>query len=642
VPRKAKHETAPAEERAPVRAAVLPVGVNYYPLRAETQSWSDWYERDVDADFAAFAEAGLSLVRVFVSWHFLEPQVGQYDDDAATRLAGLVSAAKANKLKLIVCFFAEDGMSDMLDVPWAKGRDPRSDAYLVQREVALVQRIVQSLRTEGAIFAWDLANEAFLSGFVTPEKLHAWVTTIRDAIREIDVHRPITMSADPETYFKATSVDPRATLDLFEFSTSHVTGAYRIYAAEGPITGRSATYLDSFLLHAARRDLPVLLDDVGVFSLDYSAFEEAAHLRVALHSALMNGASGVMIRRWRDAETERREPYFRDPTEVLVGVTDVDGRPKPSHAEVVRFTKLCARLARGGHTTTQPRAAVVLPAERWESLPALAGLHAPRSALQAYVCAKEAHVPVTVVREGEELGAYRMLMVPSAFKLGTATWTRLRAFVQGGGSLFVSYGGGDADPIVRELFGVEFNGDGGPRWMVSCRVAQPGMLGALESFDSALPIEHFALLGRGDAVVVATDATGNPLLTVNQYGQGRAVFLAAPAERALAQPDSWTALSPVRTMLRTVYGSLAGAAGAAAPFSCDRPEVEATLLTGESDDVLMALNHGYEKLVADFTFERRVASVADIRGGTASAIAGTAFGVRLAPFDATVLRVTYG
>jgi len=65
----------------------------------------------------------------------------------------------------------------------------------------------------------------------------------------------------------------------------------------------------------------------GVHSLDGSVAEEAAYVRTALQSALMNRAAGVMIRRWRDMDTDKREPYFRDPYEVLVGLTDAAGIP---------------------------------------------------------------------------------------------------------------------------------------------------------------------------------------------------------------------------------------------------------------------------------------------------------------------------
>jgi hypothetical protein len=181
-------------------------------------------------------------------------------------------------------------------------------------------------------------------------------------------------------------------------------------------------------------------------------------------------------------------------------------------------------------------------------------------------------------------------------------WTALASFVQSGGSVMLSYGGGDADPAVRELFGVEFLGDHGGRPVVSCRIAQPGLVGDLTSFDVRLDLPHYALLGASGATVVATDATGSPLLTVHQYGQGRAIFVAAPLERAIAQSDPWAAPDAVRSMLRTVYGSVA---------------------------------------TATLTAERVVALVTDVRGGAAAEVGSKAFAVPLAPNGAVALRLTY-
>lgn len=627
--------------KAPRRNPLFPVGVNYYPLDAETQSYDDWYTGDAEADMAVLAEARMSLVRVFVSWKMLEPQVGQYDEDALERLQVVIDAARTHKIQVVVCFFADDRLAEMVDVPWGKKRDPRTDSYLIGREIALVQKIVNRFRADTAVFAWDLANEAFCSGFEDAGALDAWVEQMRDAVREVDPERPVIVSVDPETLFRHTGVDPRAAIDRCEFAVSHVTSAYRAYAAEGPVTSGPSTYVDSFLLRAAAHDLPVLLDDVGLAGLEQSQAEEAAHARTVLYSALMNRAAGVLMRRYRDVDTERREPYFRDPFEVLVGLADIEGEPKPALAEVERFIRTCARIDLRRYTLLPERTAVLIPAERFEPLPNLAGLYEPRACLTAYIAAKRAHVPVTVVRESDDFTAYSVLIVPSAFRLAEETWERLRAYVQEGGSLVFSYGGGDPHPAVREVFGVEFLGDGGGRETISCRIAQPDVLGPLVSFDAKLELPNHALLGHGGSTVVATDAKGSPLLTVNQLGQGRAVYISLPIERAIAQADPWATPPAVADMLRTVYGAVARAAGCGAPAECDKAEVEVALFNGEDDDIIMLLNHGPEKVTATLTFERPVQTIADVRGGKAVEVGGTVFGVPLEPNGAVALRLMY-
>jgi len=639
--KKKKEQPTEAAEPVIVRQADFPIGIDVYPLDEERRGWADWYDRDIEPEFATLAENRVWLVRIFLSWKYFEPQVGQYDEEAASRLDAIMDAARAHDLKVLLSLFADDRLAEMTDVPWGKRRDPRTDDYLIQREISLAQRIVNRYRTEPVVWGWELANEAFCTGFTSEADLERWTDMMRDAIREVDGERPIILGVDPETLFRTTGVDPRPAIDLNEYAVSHVTAPYRVYAAEGPVTSGPATYLDGFLLRAAARDLPVLVDGVGVHSLDFSHAEEAAAVRNSLYSALMNGGSGVMVRRFRDLETEKREPYFRDPFEVLVGVADVDGEAKPSLGEIKRFARVAARIDRRRYQPAPERVGVLIPAERYEPLPSLAGLYGPRACLQSYIGAKEAHLPVDVLREGDELGAYHALFIPSAMKLGAGTWHELAAFVQGGGSIVVSYGGGDADPAVREIFGIEFLGDHGVRRTVSCRVAQPGVLGDIRSFDARLELPQFALLGHGGATIVATDATGSPLLTVNQYGQGKAVFIATPIERALAQGDPWAAPAEVRDLLRCVYGAVARAAGAGPIIDCDTPEVEVALFMGEEDDLVIVLNHLPEPVTAMLSVERVVATVADARGGQPAEVGGKTFGVPLGPNGASALRLAY-
>ena len=627
--------------KVPRRNAMFPVGVNYYPLDTEAMGWEDWYQRDFDADFAAFSEARFALVRLFVSWKKLEPQVGQYDEDALEHFAEVLSAARENRLQAIVCFFADDRHAEMVDVPWGKRRDPLTDPYLISREVALVQRVVNRFRGEPVVFGWDLANEAFASGFQSAEAFSTWTRTLRESIREIDSERPIIVSVDPEAFCRHRSVDAIPAIDQCEFAVSHATASYRAYAAEGPITSGPGTYLDSFLVHSAARDLPVLMDDVGVFSLDNSPAEEAAYLRTVLYSGLMNGAAGVLLRRYRDLDIECREPYYRDPFEILVGVADVAGRPKPACAEASAFVRVAARVDLRRYTLIHARTAILIPAERYEPLPNLAGLYDPRACLQAYISAKEAHIPVTIARENDDLGAYSVIVVPGAFRLGADTWARLAEFVQQGGSLVLSYGGGDPDPAMRGIFGVEFLGDGGNRSKLSCRIAQPDVLGSLRAFDAPIELPCYALLGHGGATVVATDHRGSPLLTLNQFGQGRAVCIAAPLERAIAQGDAWAAPEPVTELLREVYGAVARTAGCGTPVECGEPAVELALFNGDEDDILLLLNHGPTKRTAHLTFERFVASISDVRGGTPVEVGSTTFGVPLEPNGVATLRLAY-
>jgi hypothetical protein len=194
---------------------------------------------------------------------------------------------------------------------------------------------------------------------------------------------------------------------------------------------------------------------------------------------------------------------------------------------------------------------------------------------------------------------------------------------------------------MRELFGVDFLGDGGPRTRLECRVAQPDALGQLESFEVQIDLPSYARVSAVGATVVATDAAGNPLLTMNAFGHGRAVLMAAPVERGLALADEAADPSAVRTMLRMVYGAVARAAGCALPLECDAPDVELALFQGAEDDILLALSHTPERRTASITLARAIALVTSVRGGDLLSTGGQAFSISLGPNGTAALRVSY-
>ncbi|NTU72265.1 MAG: cellulase family glycosylhydrolase [Coriobacteriia bacterium] len=627
--------------RARTRNPIFPLGVSLYPVDEEAGERDLFYAGNLGDDLDLLHGARFGLVRVFVSWRVLEPQVSRYDEDALQHLADIIASIRTHGMQAIVCFFADDSHSDLVDVAWGVRRDPRTDGYLIQREVSLVQEVIRQLRGDAGVFAWQLANEAFLSGFTEKHELDEWTRILREAVREVDPKRPIALGADAETLMRATGVDARDAIATCEFSVSHVTAAYRAYAAEGPVTSGPSTYLEAFLLHLADRGNPIVSDDAGVLSLDFSPVEEAAALRTSLWTALANRSAGVLARRLRDLATERREPYFVDPFESLVGVTDSYGQPKPSFTEMQSFVRSVARIDLKHHVPAPERTAVIMPAERFNPLPDLASLVDPRSCLAAFTGAKRAHLPVTVAYETDDLSAYSVLILPSAFNLLDDTWERLTEFVQAGGALVLSYGGGDAHPGIRELFGVEFRGDDGPRELFSCRVAHADVLGALESFDARFAVSNFAQLGGGSATIVATDEQGSPLLTVNAVGQGRAVYIAAPIERGIAQGDPWATPAPVAALLSEVYGAVARSAGCIAPIDCDSPDIEVSLLQGDADDVALLINHAPARIEATFSADRGVAQIADVRGGSPVLVDGRTFSVAIEANGALALRLTY-
>ena len=620
------------------RLRSFPIGMDYYPSDSERRAHAEYYPYDAGVDFAAMAESGVTLVRVFVSWRRFEPEVGQYDGSVEDRLGDLLYAAGQCSLKVIVCFFAEDRFSEMNDPPWARGRDPRTDDYLIHRQVSLVQRVASLHRSDPRVWAWQIGNEAFLSGFTSDASLQKWTLALRDALREVDSARAILLGVDAEVLSAVSGL--RVGLRGFEYGAAHPTEAYREQVA-GVAAGSRATHLESFLVRSAPGSRPVLADGIGARIGELPTVGGAADVRVAAFSALMNGAAGVALARWRDAEIIPQEPASGEQYGVLAGVNDNAGSPRPALGEVGRLARVVARLEAGRYALAPERAAVIKPAGPPGSEQPARALGRSQSCFNAYVAAKEAHIPVAVVSEGDDLAGFSAVFFPSAGALSESLWTELAALVRSGGSAVMSYGGHTPEPLFREVFGVNFRADAGGRDAFSCRDTGRGIAPAVGSFDTTLRVSHLAIVVPESATVVATDASGIPLVTVNRYGRGSAVFLAAPLEQAVAQGISANDTEPARTLLRTLYRAAARESGANGFVACDEPAAEIALFIGEEDDALLVLNHSGMSITPVITAGRVVASVADLAGSRSARVGEQSFGVPLRPYGVAGLRLDY-
>lgn len=621
------------------RNAFFATGALLPALDAESDAPENWYARDIGTDLDRLRSAGCSLVRIHVSWRLTEPQVGRYDDDVLARLDDVLASLLERKLKAIVCMFADDRHAELSNVTWAGRRDPRTDPYLLERERAFVSHVTARLQANKAVFAWELGSEAFFSGFGDAETCAEWTGALRDAIRERDARRPIGFGACTETLAHATGIDTRVAAATCDYGLAHVTAGYRAQLAAGPLAERAGTYLPAFLVHLARHQGPVLLDEVGPHDQSSSVADEARALRLAAWTTLANRGAGVLVSRVRDLRTDRREPYFVDPYQALVGVLDEDGEPKPAYRELGAFMEQVSALDVAAHHLVAEKTAVVVSAERYEPLPSLGPVYAARDAFQAFCAAKRAHLPVTVCTPSDGLDGYRMLVLPSIGALSDAFAEQLGTFVRQGGTVVASSGGPVPPSLLRDVFGLETLGDGGPRSTLSVRVAQPGVLGELESFDAALPLPSFSLLAPITATVLVTDPSGSPLVTSNSLGTGRALFVAAPLERAVAQYDPELVPFAATELLKEIYAASARMAGCPPPIECDAPDIETALFAGDGSDVVVLINHGRARTTAHLRSSRDVGSVSGLGEGAATSVGGREFSVTVPGHGAVALHL---
>jgi hypothetical protein len=591
------------------------------------------------ADLAAMAAAGFGAVRLFASWKAVEPQVGWYDDSVLDALAGTVSDAAGRGLAPIVCLFAVSGTGEYAGPAWSGRRDPHADPYMVERAAAYAAAVAGRLAPIGRLAAWQLADETFLAGFGDTVALRAWAARMVEVLADGDPGRPVTLGADPEVLADTDGLDARPVVERMSLALAAPSPRQTAMLAPGPGLAGPATHLGGFLGRLARKGLPLVADGLAPGSAALSLDEEAGLVRLGLAEALADGACAAFAGRWRGAREGARVPFERATGERLTALVGPDGAATPALAEVAPFAAL-ARAAEGLDLAPAPeRVAVLVPSSRGITVGGAEALLALRSSLASFVLAREAHLPVDVVREEDGLEGLAVVIVPGARRLADRTWDALGAFVQEGGTLVLSHGGGEITDAFRSLTGVEYLGEAGPQSVLCCRVAQPEILGETTSFEVPLQIGSSAVLAPGRATVMASDAAGRPLVTVRRSGQGRTYLLSAPLERAIGDLPHDEAPTLARRLVASLYRAAAEQAGAAGPVDCDRAAVRTAVLEGPGGIVLVACNHAPAAVTATITWERDIVSLTPLAGGEPALVGGRSFRVRIGPHGVAALRL---
>ena len=213
-------------------------------------------------------------------------------------------------------------------------------------------------------------------------------------------------------------------------------------------------------------DSPVVLEEFGLSS-DFASDENAAHYyRQVLHTSLIAGATGWLA--WNNCDYDNlwdQDPYRHHPFEMHFGLTDANGKPKPQLAEIARFSRLVGGLDDTGWAPVAGEVAIVVP-EHLEQALVFTTVDYRKdirdNLRQAYIAAREADLPVSLVRERDGLGqGAKLFLLPSAKLLMAPTARRLVELAEGGATVYLSYFAGSAPsqigpwvPWLGQLFGI--------------------------------------------------------------------------------------------------------------------------------------------------------------------------------------------
>jgi endo-1,4-beta-mannosidase len=581
--------------------------------------WSRYDAAVVREELATLAGHGLTATRSFCFWPDFVPEPGLLDPAAAAHFADFLDAHAEAGLTTIPTVLVGHMSGQNWDPAWRAGRDLYRDVTLVAEEAWFAAELARRFGAHPAVSGWLVSNEMPLYGApASREEIAAWARILVQALRAGGATQPVSLG-DGAWGAETTGVDNgfslRALAPLVDFVGPHV---YPMQ--DDPVRRALAAAFACELAGGFER--PVVLEEFGASS-DFGSDEDVAgYYRQVLHTTLLAGARGWLA--WCNADYDdlaAEDPYRHHPFELHFGLTDRHGLPKPQLEVLAEFAGLVRELELEGWEPVAGDAALVVPEHLEGDIPFTTAadrrdLH--DDLFQGYVAAREADLPVAVVRERDGIPAGAGLyLVPCAKLLTAPGLRRLVELAQAGATVYVSwFAGGTADqrgswlPWVDELFGV--------RRLLRYGLVDPvagdelvldlvAPLGGLAAGDrlafrvpgdagsrSRLPVE------AAGAQVLAVDGEGRPALVRNALGAGALVLCTYPLEHLAARTpganpeDTWR-----------LYGALADAAGLQRPVRVEDPRIlVGRLRTGRGERTIL-VNCSFETIGAELHAEPR-------------------------------------
>jgi beta-galactosidase len=582
------------------------LGVNYWPAEYGLQLWKKWDQSVVDRDFARIAAMGCSLVRIFLVWEDFQPlreYRGVMDEQVIVTYLGdnplgkgnpsvdmsqvakfdeMLALAEKHELQLIPTFFTGWMSGVLLDVQWRDGRNIFSDPYMLHRQTEFVSYFAERYADDGRIYAWDLGNEQ--NCFMECHSRHdAWLWTwlLTGAIKAHDILHPVTsgMCLDlNEGIFSKFLAEDMA--EILDFICTHPYPRFRLMCID-KLDNLRTTYLPTFE-HCLQRDIsgrPVLCEEfAGLCCSRISQDVEKRYIRTVLHSLLANGSMGALYWCYSDFITNTELPYAAIPIEKHLGLVDTDGTPGPVAGEITAFSKLLAHVDMESWQLAACESAIMVPH----------GLKDYSALYNSFILSRMAGFDLKFVTPDEDYSVCKLIILPSFYSSRALTlpeWEKLKDFVRNGGVLYMSYKN-FAVKDMDNVFGISILGDEMPgKGLRIFRFAEE--IGACD-LSYAVNGSAIMLVQTESAKVLSANASGEPNIVINSYGNGRAILSTEPLEEYVAAMPCDLPGEGAHTF----YRYLADLAGVTRAIKSDSPFIEHKRFRYDGGTVDYLINHG--------------------------------------------------
>ncbi|KYH43292.1 beta-mannosidase [Branchiibius sp. NY16-3462-2] len=538
------------------------LGVNFWSRSGGPFMWHSYDAGLVRTELRTLHEHGLGVTRSFLFWPHAVPEPGVLDQDVLDRFADFLDAHQELGMQTIPTFLVGHMSGQNWDPAWRAGRDLYGDVWMVAQQAWYIEAVTERFADHPAIGGWLISNEMpNYDRSADRATVSSWARIVANAVRAGGGDQPLSFG-DGAWGVEVTGADNGFSVrDLA--ALSDFVGPHVYPMGDDPVRQHLRAAFICELTSVA--NLPVVLEEFGVTS-DFTSDEHAAdYYRQVLHLSLLAGSTGWLA--WNNTDFDNLgdlDPYRHQPFEQHFGLTDVTGEPKPQLIEMRRFAEILDAIDLPRCRRVPSPVALLVSAyldapDNWFVDP----VHRTdvfRHAEQAYIALREAGMAPAVIREADGLPAEPALWIlPSTKAVTTPTWRRLRELAASGATVFASYGTGDAtaqrgpwwtgmeplfgarhtlsyglvEPVLDDEVVVHFDEDFGD--IAAGETVRIPVAGTADG-RAILPVEPT------DAIVVARDQHGRPVLLRAARGEGQAVLCTLPLEyfaasRARANPD---------------------------------------------------------------------------------------------------------
>ena len=549
--------------------------------------WTHYDPALVRQELEVLGRHGCNVTRSFCYWPDFMPAPETLDEDVLERFADFLDAHVEAGLGSIPTFIVGHMSGENWDPVWRQGRDLYRDVWLVSQQAWFAETIAGRFGRHPAVVGWLVSNEMPLYGGPgTSDEIAAWARILVQAVRSTGATQPISLGDGAwgaEVSGEDNGYSLRALAPLVDFVGPHV------YPMQDDQVRQLLTA--AFVCELAGSfDRPVVLEEFGVSS-DFASDDNAAdYYRQVLYTSLLAGARGWVA--WNNCDYDDlrdQDPYRHHAFEMHFGLTDREGRPKAQLHELALFSAFVAQLSEQGWERVAGEAALIVP-EHFERVLPFTEADYRRdirdNLLQSYIAAREADLPVELLRERDGIAdTARLYLAPCAKLLTAPGVDRLGQLARAGATVYLSYFAGSTTnqrgpwlAWLGEIFGVRHRLRYG---LVDTIDDDEVVFEFVESFgeiDAGTRLS-FSVAGEpsacsylpvdpGDAKIVAVDRRGRPALLRHALGSGYAVLCTYPLEHLAARTPGANPESTWR-----IYSALAELAGVSRPVRVDDPRV---------------------------------------------------------------------